>query len=81
MGSDKAELFGPGMTQRSGQMRWTTTPEVRRDAGKAASYGPAKPSASPCCLSTGRLRSNSVAARLAETDYRTQPTGNPENAG
>ncbi len=28
-----------------------------------------------------RLRSNSVAAHLAETEYRTQQTGNPENAG
>ena len=38
---------GPSMTNRSGQMRWTTTPEVRRDEAKAASFGFAKPSASP----------------------------------
>ena len=38
-------------------------------------------SASPCWLSTRRLRSNSVAARLTETEYRAQPTGNPENVG
>jgi hypothetical protein len=62
-------------------MRWTTAPEVRLDAGKATRFGFAKPSASPFWLSTGRLRSNSVAAHLAETENRTQPTGNPENVG
>jgi hypothetical protein len=62
-------------------MRWTTTPEVRLDAGKAASFGFAKPSASPFWLSTGRLRSNSLAAHLADTEHRTQPTENRENVG
>jgi hypothetical protein len=32
-------------------------------------------------LSARRLRSNFVAARLAETENRTQHTGNPENVG
>jgi hypothetical protein len=60
---------------------WMTAPEVRLDAAKAASFGFAKPSASPFWLSTGQLRSNSLAAHLAETEYRAQPTGNPENVG
>jgi hypothetical protein len=29
----------------------------------------------------GRLRSNSLATHLAETEHRAQPTGNPENVG
>src|ERR1700674_1382768 len=32
-------------------------------------------------LPTGRLRSNFVAARLAETETRTRQTGNPVNVG
>ena len=32
-------------------------------------------------LPTGRLRSNLVAARLVETEDRTQQTGNPGNGG
>jgi hypothetical protein len=32
-------------------------------------------------LSTGRLRSNSLAAHLADTEHRTQPTENRENVG
>jgi len=69
------------MIEKSGQMRWTTAPEVRLDAGKAASFGFAKPSASPFWLLMGRLRSNSLATHLAETEHRAQPTGNPENVG
>jgi hypothetical protein len=69
------------VTGRSGQMRWAATPKVRLDAGKVTRFGFAKPSASPFWLSTGRLRSNSVAAHLAETENRTQLIGNPENVG
>jgi hypothetical protein len=64
-----------GMTGRSGQMQQTTTAEVRLDQGKAVRFGFAKPSASPFWLSTGLLRSNSVAAHLAETEYRANRPG------
>ena len=70
-----------GMTGRSGQMRQTTTAEVRLDEGKAASSGPARPSNSTIWLPTGRLRSNFVAARLDETENRAQQAGNPGNVG
>jgi hypothetical protein len=55
------------------------TVEMRFDEGKATSSGAKRPSNSPFWLPTGRLRSNFVAARFAETENPTQQTGNPEN--
>jgi len=69
------------VTGRSGQMRWAATPKVRLDAGKETRFDFANPSASPFWLSAERLRSNSVEAHLAESENRTQLTGNPENVG
>jgi hypothetical protein len=63
-----ADTGRAGMTARSGQMRQTTTAEVRLDHRKAAGSGATRPSVSPFGLSAGRLRSNIVAARLADAD-------------
>jgi hypothetical protein len=52
---------------------------ARLDHGKAAGSGAARPSVSPFWLSAGRLRSNFVAAGLAETEHRDQSIGNPGN--
>jgi DNA-binding transcriptional regulator YiaG len=49
-------------------MRQTTTAELRLDEGKARSSGAVRPSDSLFWLPPGRLRSNFVAARLAETE-------------
>jgi hypothetical protein len=62
-------------------MRQTATVEMRFDEGKAASSGATRPSDSPFWLPTGRLRSNFVAARLAETENLTHQPGNPGNVG
>jgi hypothetical protein len=62
-------------------MRQPTTAEVRLDEHKAASFGPAGPSILPFWLSTSRLRSNFVAARLAETEDRDQQLRYPGNVG
>ena len=51
-----------GMTGRWGQMRQTTTAELRLDHGKAASSSPASPSAPSFWLPPGRVRTNFVAA-------------------
>ena len=63
-----------------GQAR-SLTPEVRPDDGKAPNFSPARPSISPPSLSAGRRRPNFIAARLAETEMRTQPTWNPGDVG
>jgi hypothetical protein len=62
-------------------MRQPTKAEVRLDEHKAASFGPAGPSILPFWLSTSRLRSNFVAARLAETEDRDQQLRYPGNVG
>jgi hypothetical protein len=64
-----------------GHRRGTTTPEVRPDEDKATSFSAARPSVSPFWLSAGRLRSNFVAARLAETENCSQPNVNPGDVG
>jgi hypothetical protein len=61
-------------------MRWTTTPEVRRDEGKGAIFGLAKPSASQFLAANGGACDQIPLQRaLPETEYRDQPTGNREN--
>ena len=69
------------MTGRSGQMPQTTTAELRLDEGKATSSGAVRPSDSLFWLPTGRLQSNFVVARLAETENRAQRLRYPENVG
>ncbi len=53
-------------------MRQPTTAELRLDQGKAASFGAARQSIAPFWPPTGRLRSNSLAAGLDDTENRTQ---------
>lgn len=69
------------MNKRSGRMPYIPTAEVRPAENKTASSGPARQSLSPFGLSTGRRPSNSVAARLAETENRTLRGGNLEKVG
>jgi hypothetical protein len=66
------------MTWRSGQIRPTTTAEVRLDQGKAASFSAARPSVSPFWLPTGR---NFLAAGLDQADSHAQRLRYPENVG
>jgi len=47
----------------------------------SSEFGPAEPSILPFWLSTSRLRSNFVAARLAETEDRDQQLRYPGNVG
>ena len=46
---------------------------------KSATFQPREPSVSAFCPSTDRLRSNSVAVRIAETENRRHQTGNRGN--
>ena len=62
-------------------MRQTMTAELRLDEGKATSSGAARPSDSLFWPPTGRLRSNFVVARRAETENRAQRLRYPENVG
>jgi len=68
--------------QRGADSRFPTA-GLRLDEGKAASSGPARPSVSPFCLSTGRLRSNSVAAPFGERNITScfRTVRNAENVG
>ena len=59
-------------------MRQTATAEVRLDEGKATSSSTARRATRRFGFEQRQLRSNFVAARLAETENRTQQTGNPE---
>ena len=69
------------MTGKSGQMRQTTTAEVRLDGGKAASSGPGAAKSPVVLAANGSGRSNFVAARLAETESRALRPGYPGNVG
>src|SRR5271166_5498197 len=69
------------MTGRSGQMRQTTTAEVRLDEGNAASFGTARRATRRFDCQRGGLRGNFAAGRLDETENRTQQIGSPKNVG
>jgi hypothetical protein len=69
------------MTRISGQMRQTTTAEVRPDHGTAMGSGATRPSVTPFWLSADRLRSNFVAMAPQGAEDHVQRTGNPENVG
>jgi hypothetical protein len=59
-----------------------TTGEVGLDDGETPSSGPTAERLTGLAVNgTGRLQSNSVAARLTETENRTQQIGNPGNVG
>jgi hypothetical protein len=62
-------------------MRQTTKGEVRLDERKATGCSLATRATRRFGCKRGWLRSNFVAARLAETENRTQQTGNPGNVG
>jgi hypothetical protein len=54
-----ARTASASMTEGTGQMRQTTTIEVRLEQGQVAGAVPARPSLAPLWLSAGRPRSNS----------------------
>jgi hypothetical protein len=66
------------MTERLGQIRQTTTAEVRLGEGKTAGSGSARPNGPLFWLLPGRLE-NLVAAEPPEMEDHVQPNGNPEN--
>jgi len=67
------------MTERLGQIRQTTTAEVRLGEGKAAGSGSATPNDPPFWLLPGRLQSIMVASESPGMEDHVQPNGNPEN--
>src|SRR6266851_1983548 len=69
------------MNGRSGQMRRTTTAEVRLDRGKATGSGIARRAIRRFRCQGGWLQSNLVVTGLDETEDHARRIGNPGNVG